>query len=479
MQPVLAGLESGTDPLGEFFLRAVPARERRLQGATFTPDWLIELQLNLVQQLTEPTRVIDPGAGSGRYAMAAARRWPKASIIAVENDPGLAEAIAANAEAIGVKIDVVSGDFLRFELPVVDGPTAFVGNPPYVRHHAINRTDKDWFTREMKRLGLPASQLSGLHVLFYLKCHLLSKPGDVGTFVTAAEWLETRYGAGMRALFRTMGGVSLIRANPAERIFRDALTTSAITCWQSGSDGAVQVSDLVSHELKPAFETTHAKLQGLSKWPGFGRPLPRPSTSSSVLGDVFRIARGQVTGCNHVWIATPETARLIPERYLIPCVTDASDIIRTAGSLADASRLRRVIDLPEDLTELNGVERAKVEEFLNMARSQGAADGYIARHRRPWWKVRLGPAPAVVMTYMGRRPPVFAANTCGARLLNIAHGLHPRIPLRKEHITAVVAWLNENVSPADGRTYGGGLVKFEPADAMAIPLPESLMLRAA
>jgi hypothetical protein len=35
----------------------------------------------------------------------------------------------------------------------------------------------------------------------------------------------------------------------------------------------------------------------------------------------------------------------------------------------------------------------------------------------------------------------------------------------------VVRWLNENVALTTGRTYGGGMVKFEPGDAMKIPVP--------
>lgn len=96
----------GGDPLGDFFIKAVSPEERRSSGATLTPDWVIDMQLDEIAARCTPARVIDAGAGTGRYALRAARRWPHASIVAVEKDPALAEAIRINADAAGVRIDV-------------------------------------------------------------------------------------------------------------------------------------------------------------------------------------------------------------------------------------------------------------------------------------------------------------------------------------------------------------------------------------
>ena len=208
----------------------------------------------------------------------------------------------------------------------------------------------------------------------------------------------------------------------------------------------------------------------MPKWPAYGQPLPvaRPGPK---LGDYFRVSRGQVTGCNAAWIANAETARLIPERYLVPCVCDARDLFEANGVLRHKDRLKKVIDLPVDLDELKRSERGRVDEFLAMAEGCGARESYIAQHRSPWWRVGLKPAPAIVMSYMGRRPPVFARNAAGVSIINIAHGLVPLTQIPVAAQDKLVAWLNENVSLAAGRTYGGGLVKFEPREAMRIPLP--------
>ena len=464
--------------MGQHFVESVSPEDRRTQGATFTPAWLVALMLDQVARKCEPARVIDAGAGTGRYAVAAARRWPHAEVIAIEKDPVLAAAAHVHASVAKVNVRVVCGDYLDFQLPRIAGVTAFIGNPPYVRHHDISDESKRWYGDRMARLGLPNSLLAGLHVYFFLQTYLLSRPGDMGCFVTAAEWLETNYGESMRALFCRMGGDSLLRAHPGQRIFDDALTTSVISSWTTGSTGGVRVGDFQLGSLEPSFAATHQQLLAMPKWPAYGQPLPPVAPTGPKLGDYFHVSRGQVTGCNPVWVANADSARLIPERYLVPCVCDAQDIIEANGVLRRRDYLKRVIDLPADLNELTRAERSRVDEFLAMAEGFGARDSYISQHRKPWWRVGLKSAPAIIMSYMGRRPPVFARNAAGVPILNIAHGLVPTTPISVASQNRIVAWLNQNVSIAAGRTYGGGLVKFEPREAMRIPIPPHEFLEA-
>jgi len=137
-----------------------------------------------------------------------------------------------------------------------------------------------------------------------------------------------------------------------------------------------------------------------------------------------------------------------------------------------------VIDLPCDLDELSRGEREKVEAFLEYAKSKAADRSYIARHRTPWWRVGLREAAPILATYMARRPPAFVLNTAGARHLNIAHGLYPRDPMPKELLRRLVEYLRANTSLSDGRTYAGGLTKFEPREMERLLVPEPGVLLA-
>ena len=143
----------------------------------------------------------------------------------------------------------------------------------------------------------------------------------------------------------------------------------------------------------------------------------------------------------------------LPTSVLWPTVTKGRELLSAGDALSDAGRLRRVLNLPVNLDELHPQFREVAERFIRWAKKHGAADGYIAQHRRAWWSVPLyDPAP-IICTYMARRPPAFVRNLCQARLLNIAHGLYPRCPLDAETISGLLYHLRRNVGTASGRTY--------------------------
>jgi hypothetical protein len=72
---------------------------------------------------------------------------------------------------------------------------------------------------------------------------------------------------------------------------------------------------------------------------------------------------------------------------------------------------------------------------------------------------------------MARRPPAFVRNLCAARHINIAHGLYPRDPMPDALLDALAAWLRANVAQSAGRTYAGGLTKFEPKELERVLVP--------
>ena len=138
----------------------------------------------------------------------------------------------------------------------------------------------------------------------------------------------------------------------------------------------------------------------------------------------------------------------------LPAVTRANRSDSAGAHLRTADVLRRVIDLPADLDDFTA--EGRIAAFLAWAKLQRCGQGYVARHRRAWWSVGLK-KPAPLCTYMATRVPQFTLNICGARHINIAHGLYPREPLSAQAMSQLVAWLNKNVNTAGGRSYAGGI----------------------
>ena len=155
---------------------------------------------------------------------------------------------------------------------------------------------------------------------------------------------------------------------------------------------------------------------------------------------------------------------------LAPSVTRARELFAAAPRLLHADSLRRVVDLPPDLDAFAGGDRRRIEDFLAWARRMGADDSYVARHRRAWWSVGLRPPAPILCTYM-RGAPGLRPQCVRRAAHHIAHGLYPRDPLPAPLLDALSAWLQGAVRQSSGRTYAGGLTKFEPGEIERLPVP--------
>ncbi len=479
---VRRAVKGGEDPLGEAFCSIRSAVERRPMGATYTPPWIVFAMVQWAKRASEPARVVDPGTGSGRFLLEAGRAFPNARLIGVERDPVAATVARANICAAGLsgRAEVMLGDYRSVTLPSIPGQTLFIGNPPYVRHHEISAACKGWLKDAARERGLPVSQLAGLHLYFFLATLGHAKQGDVGSFITASEWLDVNYGALARALLSGPLGLSRLDLfEPAAMPFADAQTTAVIAGFRVGERGSVRARRVSGagalHPLSGGKRVGRDRLEAETRWsPLFFRARAR-SEKLVELGELCRVHRGQVTGQNRVWIAGQHTPPL-PSCVLRPAITRAAELFRAGHVLTDDAMLRRVIELPADLAQLDRRAWRLVDAFLRWARAQGAQASYIARHRSPWWAVRLrAPAP-IVATYMARRPPAFVRNLAGAKHINIAHGLYPRVDLAEASLDALAHYLARNTARTDGRTYAGGLTKFEPREMerLLVPAPERL-----
>ena len=488
LNEIVRAIADGGDPLGDAFCRMRSAATRRRQGAVYTPQPIVESMIKWAASEGTPSRVVDPGAGSGRFLFAAGQAFARAELVAVESDPLAALLLRANAAALGMadRLTLIVDDYRKIALPPVDGPTLYVGNPPYVRHHDIPPSGKDWLASAAAGLGLKASRLAGLHIHFFLKTCCLARPGDYGAFITSAEWIDVNYGDVVRKAFvDVLGGVSLHVMSPTAVPFPGSEVTGAISCFQVGSTAScIRLRSVEKPTALGALQGGRAvprsRLRSARRWSPLLRPVTPVPRGYIELGELCRVHRGQVTGCNAVWIAGSYPGDL-PESVLVPSVTRARELFDAAPTLSSTRTLRRVIDLPVDLTDLDDeTAQAQVRSFLNWARSMRADKSYIAETRRAWWAVELREPAPLLCTYVARRPPAFVRNPCGARHLNIAHGIYPRQSMADGALDALSNWLRQNVGISGGRTYAGGLTKYEPREIerILIPPPEQLHDRA-
>jgi hypothetical protein len=128
----------------------------------------------------------------------------------------------------------------------------------------------------------------------------------------------------------------------------------------------------------------------------------------------------------------------------------------------------------------------QVWEYLQTGKDS-VANRYLCKSRKCWYYQERRDAPLFLCPYMGRgqkrtkQPFRFILNHSNATVTNCYLALYPKGALKvflqkhPEMLKAVWEHLN-GIDPQhfvdEGRVYGGGLRKVEPAELMSVPAPE-------
>lgn len=93
-------------------------------------EGLFELVAGLVES---PKTIVDLGTGSGVLAIALARRYPQASVYAVDVSTEALDVASGNAESLSARISFLEGSLFDPLPPELEGAVdVVVSNPPYV-----------------------------------------------------------------------------------------------------------------------------------------------------------------------------------------------------------------------------------------------------------------------------------------------------------------------------------------------------------
>ena len=355
-------------------------------------------------------------------------------------------------------------DFLQLDPSSTGQFDGVIANPPFTRNHAL---EPDW--RRSLRAQFRVSGAAGLWVYFLLHAlDFLAKGGRLAAVVPASA-LFTNYGRdALRRLADRFARVELRRI-VGKPIWVNATQERGALVLASGyGEGCAELSDPVLWSTNKAAsvrradcDTAYAKLEA----------------NSAPLESIATLRIGVVTGCNAVFLMN-EDERLeigIEGTEVVPVVGRARQVpgllVSSAALIARASQGDRTWLLtPASL----GPRGSPVRKQLARISHRKRTNTLWFKKRKPWWRVQLGPASDGVFTYMNDLGPRLVLADAKVRSTNTLHQVlfHPGVTRPRQIAAALtmISTFGQLAAERVGRSYGGGVLKFELCEARRMPV---------
>lgn len=434
-----------------------------------------------------PVEMLEPSAGTGAF-LSAFFDEPSChvhNVLAVEFDPAFHEAQKRIWREFPVESRMADFTSLHPDRAV----DLVVANPPYVRHHDIQASDKKRLQASvLAETGLRLSGLAGLYCHFLLLSAKWMKPGGIGVWLIPTEWMSVNYGSAIRAFLSERVRLLRVHRFASEDVrFSDALVSSCVVWFRKepSAETALFTAGTDMSHPEHAEDVPIASLRQASKWP----PVETVEISSTPrLRDFFTIRRGIATGDNPFFIVPEEKAREqgLPCDLLKPILPSPRhlkpDLVQSDAD-GIPTNVRR-----QFLLDCTGKDKDKLPESVQSYLAEGEQTTAIKKlcsGRIRWYdQEQRAPSP-ILCSYMGRgngtgAPVRFILNESNAIATNSFLMLYPRGALRRVfHESAEnrkAAWRCLLAIPSGefrraGRCYGGGLQKMEPRELGDLACP--------
>jgi len=387
-----------------------------------TPPDVVAFFWKIVRQhRSEIGRVIDMGAGDGRFAIGG--RYTHYEGFEIDKHW---HQISNFPQKATIKYQCVFASRS-------DNFDACIGNPPYVRHHNIGKIWRATIKEKINnKLSISLNELCNLFV--YFMCLGITKTNADGlvALIVPYEWVSRPSTKALREYIQAQGwGVHVYRFK--EEIFDKVLTTASITVINKAEAAAAwKYYDIDQH-----FHVSSKSKASGTRY----TVLPYENRS-----DVWAL-RGLSPGTQKVFTLS-EGERIhhgLKLADVTPCIKSLRNVPQEIEILNKASFKKYFIKTGAKCWLIRS-DRSNISDSLkNYLGSvpENERDTWTCNNRTPWYAYPPHPAPVILyssgFTAFG---PKILVNKIGASAIGSVHGIHANVGMSKKALREYLSGIN-------------------------------------
>lgn len=244
----------------------IPAADRKLNGAFFTPNYIIDF---IIKQLnpSESDKCLDPSCGSGAFLIELAiyylSQFKKSIKKTVQENIYGSDILSYNIKRAKILLSILAlenGELLEeadFNLYHQDSLRqewqekfdVIVGNPPYVKYQDLSDDNRKFLIRDWKTIKSGTFNL--YFAFFELGYYLLKENGRLG-YITPNNYFTSLAGKNLRTFFIQNKCIYRIVDFSHKKVF-DAQTYTAITLLNKKENDAITYDRIKNTQSPSSF----------------------------------------------------------------------------------------------------------------------------------------------------------------------------------------------------------------------------------
>lgn len=483
--------------------KKVRSISQKLRGGYYTPKEITQFICNW--GINENTfRVLEPSCGDGNFVEAAIKRFNMLGVVG-ETLTGRIKAIElVEEESLKAKLrakelglnstTIVHSDFFNYvKNRSLDRYDLILGNPPFIRYQNFPEEHRHIAIEMMQDLKLNPSKLTNIWVPFLVvSASLLKETGKLG-MVIPAELFQVKYAAETRIFlskyFQRITIITfrkLVFSDIQQEVVlllceREAETQPGIRvieCESLDDLAKLDFNRINNSRVKPIDHSTE-------KWTKYFLDqneielLRRLKNDERIgtCGEIMEVDVGLVTGRNEFFMLNEdEVDRWDLRPYTIQVASKSNQL---KGISLSAKDLKENSDagnnmylfIPPNL-DFKDLPRA-CQKYVRFGEQMNFHIGYKCSIRKRWYVTPSLWAPdAFALRQVGEYPKLIL-NLTKASSTDTIHRVRFRTGVQREIVPALfLNSLTFAFSEVTGRSYGGGVLTFEPTEIEELRIPK-------